>query len=68
MCPSIKHFWRVEREGREGVFHGSFVQKIRCDAYSSVGVASRAVWLDRAYDGHAICALSHIRAEQPCAG
>ena len=68
MCPPCKGTNREKSEGREGVFHGSFDEKDRCDDYSGVSVAGRVVRLDCAYDGHAIHALSRGSAQQPFAG
>ena len=64
----VKSTRREEREGREGVFHGSFDQKDRSDDYSGVGVAGRAVRLDRAYGNYAVNAISCSRAKQSFAG
>ena len=67
MCPSRKHIWRGERKVREGVFHGSFDQKERCDDYSGVGVAGRVVRLDYAYGDDAIIpTFTHRLAQQSC--
>jgi hypothetical protein len=48
---------RSARKEKE-YFIGSFDQKVRCDDYSGVGVAGRAVRLDRPYDDYAIHAIS----------
>src|SRR5712691_3400561 len=67
LASPFKSTEREERKGREGVFHGSFDQKDRCDDYSGVGVAGRVVRLDYAYGDDAIIpTFTHRHAQQSC--